>query len=115
MCRHSLSSWRKRLVRESLFADVSDMPNRAGAIVGNEQAAVFGYGDAYGAAPDLAVFGDEAREEVFVATIGVTIVHGDAYNFVAGAVGSAPGAVFCSKSVPVIFLRELFFLTGIKD
>ena len=53
------------------------MPDRAGAIVGNEQAAVFADSDAYRAAPDLAVFGDKAGEEVFVAAVGVAVVHGD--------------------------------------
>ena len=59
-----------------------------GAVVGNEHAAVLGDGDVYGAAPDLAVFGNEAGEEVFVATIGVAVEHGDADDFLAGAVGT---------------------------
>jgi hypothetical protein len=47
------------LVLEVLVADVSDVPTGEGAVVGNEHAAVFGDGDAYGAAPDLAVFGND--------------------------------------------------------
>src|SRR5271166_3576532 len=91
------------------------MPDRAGAIVGDEQAAVFGDRDAYRPAPDLAVIGDEAGEEVFVAAVGAAVVHGDVNDFVAGAVGAVPGAMFRSKGVAVKLLRKLFLLVGIKD
>src|SRR5580658_2035658 len=83
------------------------MPNGAGAIVGDEQATVFGDGDAYGAAPDLAVFRDETGEEVFVTAVGVAVVHGDVNDFVAGAVGAVPRAVFRGESVAVILTGEL--------
>ena len=43
-----------------LLAGVGDVPDAAGAVVGDEEAAVAGYGYAYGTAPDLAVLGDEA-------------------------------------------------------
>ena len=98
--------------RRVLFADVSDVPDGAGAVVGDEQAAVFGDGDAYWAAPDLAVFGDETGEEVFVAAVGVAVVHGDANDFVAGAVGAVPGAVFGGKGVAVILAWETRRLGG---
>ena len=42
------------------------MPDAAASVVGDEEAAVFADGDAYRAAPDLAVRGDEAGEEVVV-------------------------------------------------
>jgi hypothetical protein len=66
------------------------VPDGAGAVIGDEHAAVFGDGDVYGSAPDLAVFGDEAGEEVFVAAVGLAVVHGDADDFVAGSVGTVP-------------------------
>src|SRR5277367_6719378 len=86
----------------ALVANVSDVPDGARTIVGDEQAAVFRNGDPYGAAPHLAVFSDETGEEVFVAAVGVTVVHGDADDFVASAVGAVPGAVFGGESVTVI-------------
>ncbi len=91
------------------------MPDGAGTVIGDEQAAIFGDRDTYGAAPYLAVFGDEAGEEVFVAAIGVAVVHRDADDFVARAVGTVPGAVFRGKGVAVILLWELFFMVGIED
>ena len=59
-----------------LFADVGDVPDRTGAVVRNEHTAVLGYGDTYRASPDLAVFRDESGEEVFVASVGMAVVHG---------------------------------------
>ena len=45
------------------------MPDGAAAVVGDEELAVFGDGDAHWPAPDLAVGGDEAGEEVFVLAV----------------------------------------------
>src|ERR1700679_2284271 len=54
-----------------LFADVGDVPDGAAAVVGYVEAAVVGYGYSHGAAPDLAVSGDEAGEEGVVLAGGV--------------------------------------------
>jgi hypothetical protein len=59
------------------------------------------------AAPDLAVFGDEAGEEVFVAAAGVAVVPGDANDFVAGAGDTVRGATFGGKDVVIILLGGL--------
>src|SRR5271155_202381 len=92
--------------KERSFADVSDVPDGTGSVVGDEQATVFGDGDTYGTAPDLAVFGDEAGKEVFIAAVGVAVVHGDVNDFVAGAVSTVPGAVFGGKGVAVILFGK---------
>ena len=46
------------------------MPDGSRTIVRNEHAAVMRDRDAYGASPDLAVFGNEAGKKVFVAAFG---------------------------------------------
>ena len=98
--------------KERSFADVGDVPDGAGAVVGDEHAAVFGDGDAYGTAPDLAVFGDETGEEVFIAAVGVAVVHGNADDLITGAVGAVPGAVFGGEGVAVILAGNSLFSVG---
>src|SRR5271163_1859650 len=101
--------------KERSFADVSDVPDGARTVVGDEQTAILGDGDAYGATPHLAVLGDETGQEVFVAAIGVAAVHGDADDLIAGAVGAVPGAVFGGEGVAVIGGWKLSFLGWIED
>src|SRR5271156_4417810 len=93
--------------KERSFADVSDVPDRARTVVGDEQAAVLGDGAAYGSAPHLAVFCDETGEKVLEASIGMAAVHRDADDLIAGAVGAVPGAVFGGEGVAVILLGKL--------
>src|ERR1035438_7514941 len=90
-------------IDRDLFSDVGDVPDRAGAVVCDEDAAVFGDGDTYRAAPDLAVFRDESGQEIFVTAISMAVVHGNADDFVASAVCAVPGAVFGGEGVAVIF------------
>ncbi len=78
------------------------MPDGAAAVVGDVEAAVVAYGDADGPAPDLAVGGDEAGEEVVVLAGGVAVFHGDEDDFVAGAVGAVPGAVLGGEGIAVV-------------
>ena len=74
----------------NLFSDVGDVPDRAGAVVCDEDAAVFRDGDTDRPPPDQAVFRHETGEEVFVTAISMAVVHGDADDFVAGAIGAVP-------------------------
>ncbi len=78
------------------------MPDGAAAVVGYVEAAVGAYGYAYGAAPDLAVGGYEAGEEVVVFAGGVAVLHGDDDDFVAGAVGAVPAAVLGGEGITVV-------------
>src|ERR1700735_5629921 len=89
---------RRCLVR-GLLAGVGNVPNAPGAVVGDEEGAVVGYGDADGTTPDLAVGGDEAGEEVFILTGGVTVAHGHANDLIATAFGAVPGAVLGCEGV----------------
>src|SRR5271170_8294437 len=93
--------------KERSFGDVSDVPDGARTVVGDEQTAILGDGDAYGATPHLAVLGDETGQEVFVAAIGVAAVHGDADDLITGTVGAVPGAVFGGESISVILFGKL--------
>lgn len=70
--------------------DVRDAPDGAGSVVCDEQAAVFGYGDADRAAPNLAVFRDKACKEIFVTAICLAVVHRYADDFVTCAVLTVP-------------------------
>src|ERR1035441_11111499 len=55
----------------NLFPDVGDVPDRAGAVVCDENAAVFGDGDTDRPPPDQAIFRHETGEEVFVTAISI--------------------------------------------
>src|ERR1035438_1806408 len=83
------------------------MPDRAGAVVGREHASVIGDGDTYRPAPDLAIFRDETGKEVFVAPVGMTVVHGNEDDFVACTVHTVPGAVLGGEGVAVILFGEI--------
>src|ERR1035437_6508313 len=85
--------------RPLLFAGVGYMPDVPRSVVGDEEGAVFGFGYAYRAAPDGAVGQDEAGEKVLVLAGCVAVLHGQADNFVAGALGTVPGAVFGGEPV----------------
>ena len=83
------------------------MPDGARTVIGHEQGAVAALRDAYRPAPDLAVGGDEAGEEVLVFAGGVAVVHGEADDFIAGSLRPVPGAVLGGESVTLELSREL--------
>src|ERR1700758_1989291 len=80
-----------------LFSGVDDVPERARAVVGDEERTVRSDGDADGTTPDLTVLGDEAVEEVVGFAVGVAVLHGDEDDVVAGAVLAVPGAMLGSE------------------
>ena len=90
-----------------LFAGVGNVPDALGAVVRDEERAVVASGDAYGAAPDFAVRGDEAGEEILVLASGVAVAHGNADDLVSAAVGAVPGAVLGGEGVTGVLGREL--------
>lgn len=61
-------------------------------IVGEIKRSVLANGDADGLVPDLTFAGDESGQKVFIAAVGMAILHGDVNDFVAGAVGAIPCA-----------------------
>src|ERR1700728_1375482 len=61
-----------------LLAGIGYVPDASCAVVRNEHAAVFRDCDTYGPAPDLSLFGYKSREKVFVASVGVAVVHRNA-------------------------------------
>ena len=73
-----------------LFTGVDHAPDTARAIVGYIEVTVRAYGDTYRPSPNLAVLCEEAGEEVLVTSVGTPIVHGDANNLIASAVGTVP-------------------------
>src|ERR1017187_9927676 len=95
---------------KQLLARIGDMPHRAAAVVGNEQAAILGDSEADGTAPDLAVGGDETGEEVVVLAGRATVVHGDADDLIAGAVQAVPAPVLGGEGVAVVAGWEVLFL-----
>ena len=70
----------------ALFARITHMPHCLGGVVRDEERSVSADGDAHRTAPDLAVGCGEASEEVLELASGAACVHGDADDFVAGAV-----------------------------
>jgi hypothetical protein len=60
---------------DTSLTGVRDVPDGAGAVIGNEEKAVTADGDVDGTAPDLAIGGDEAGEEVIVFSGGFAVDH----------------------------------------
>src|ERR1700722_7388911 len=104
----------RRVVVEELLAGVGDAPDAARAVVGDVEGAVVADGDAYGTAPDLAVGGDEAGEEVLVLAGGLAVLHGDADELVAATVGAVPGAVLGGEAVAVVLGGEARLGGGVE-
>ena len=91
-----------------LFAGVGDVPDGAGGVVGDVEGAVGAGSDADGASPDFAIGEDEAGEEVLIVAGGVAgLVERDADDFIAGAGGAVPGAVFGGEDVALVLGGEL--------
>src|SRR6185437_1853614 len=85
-----------------LLAGVDDVPHAARAVIGDEERAVRCDRDTNGTAPDLAVFGDKAIEEVVILAGGMAVLHGDEDDIVAGAVLAVPGAMLGGEGTAVI-------------
>lgn len=68
------------------------MPDGARTVVGDEERAVGSDGDTDGTAPDISVAraDGEAGKEVLVFAGRVAVAHGQADDFVAGALGAVP-------------------------
>src|ERR1700724_1836804 len=89
-------------------ASVHDAPDGVGAVVGYQQRAVGGYGDADRPAPHVSVVDGKAGDEVFVlATGAIGLVQRYADHFVSGADGAISGAMFGGENVSAIFGWEL--------
>ena len=78
--------------------------------------AVVGDGDADWPAPDLAVGGDEAGEEVVVLAGSMAVVHGDVDHLVASAIGAVPTPMLGGEGVAVDSRPgNCSFLRGVKN
>src|SRR5882724_2847209 len=73
-----------------LAGGVRHPPDGAGGVVGDEQGAVMGDGDADRAAPDLAVVDHEAGEEILVFAGRYAVLQQHADHLAAGAAGAVP-------------------------
>src|ERR1035441_8484031 len=93
------SSSRVSFAPTPLLAGVGHMPHGTAPVVGDEQRPVLSDRDPHRAAPDLAVGGDKAGQEVVVLPGGVAVVQGNVDHLVAGAVLAVPAAVLRSKGV----------------
>src|SRR5215471_4016694 len=92
---------------------VGHAPDGIADVVGDEQAAVGGDGEAGGAAPDLRglrAADPKAGEEVLVAAGGPAVLEGYAHDLVAGRLRGVPGTVERHESVAAILDRELLAL-----
>src|SRR3954471_13298862 len=85
-----------------LFAGVDDVPDGVGAVVRDEEGAILGFCNTDGATPDVPVADGEAGEEVFVLASGMAVLHGQANDFIAGALGAVPGAVFACEAISFV-------------
>src|SRR5262249_53335064 len=93
-------------------AAISNSPDDSGAVVCDQECAVFCYGDADGAAPDVSFGRDEAHQKVFVIAGCLAVLHGNANDLVAGSPRPVPGTVFGGECVEPVLFREL--AAGVK-
>src|SRR6266436_3077546 len=85
---------------------VCDPPDRAVAVLRNEERTVMRDGEPNGPSPHLLVADDKPGDEVLIFASGHTIPKTDANDLVAGAFGPVPGAVLGCKTITDIVGRE---------
>src|SRR4051794_22423456 len=95
------------IVAISLLPGVGHPPDRPRAVIRHHQGPVLGHGHASRAAPDVALLGDEAHEEVFVLAGRLAVLHRDADDLVAGATRPVPRAVLGGEGLVAELLRKL--------
>src|SRR6516225_9394787 len=88
-------------------AGIGDAPDRAAAVLGNEQGAIPVDGHTDRPAPHRTVVDDKAGGEILVFAGRHTIFHNHANNFVAGALGEIPRTMLGGKDVAAIVRRKL--------
>jgi hypothetical protein len=93
-----------------LLAGIDNVPNTLCAVVGYKKRAVLSNCNSDRPAPDLTVRCDESGEEIFILSGSMAVVHRDADDFVAGAVGAVPGAVLSREAVAIVGRGKLLAL-----
>src|SRR4029077_1527220 len=88
-------------------AGIGDAPDRAAAVLGNEQGAVAGAGHADRPSPHRTVVDDKAGDEILVFAGRRATLHDHANDFVAGALGSIPRTMLGGKDTAPIVRRKL--------
>src|SRR5271165_5815505 len=86
---------------------VGDSPDRAVAVLADQQRAVMRDGDPDRTTPDSAVADDEAGQEILVFTSRLPILEQDADHLVAGPLRAVPGTVEGGEGLAAIFEGKL--------
>ncbi len=87
-------------------AGVGDAPQRAVAVLGEQQRAVMRRRHANRTAPHAVGIGDEAGDEILVAAVRHAVAQVDPYDFIAGAVAAVPGSVQRHEGVALVVARK---------
>ena len=88
------------------FARVGHAPDGPRTVIGHHQRPILGDGHADGAAPHVAVFGDEAHQEVLELAGRLAVPHRHSDDLVADTAGPVPRAVLGREGVVVVLGRE---------
>src|SRR5205807_1134371 len=97
----------KLLLGGTLCTRVRHAPDAVRTIVGEYQRAVARYGDSDRTAPYIGIIHDEAGDEIFIFTGGLSVRRGDSNDFVARAVGAIPRPMRSHEDIAPIFGRKL--------
>src|SRR6267142_5643828 len=89
---------------------MADAPDRAVAVLGDQQRAVMGDGDPDRASPDLAVIDDEAGDEILVFARRLAVLEADTNDLVAGPLRTVPRAMLRGEGVAAIVRRKIVSL-----
>src|SRR5271167_357194 len=105
----SLTRDSPRSIAQWLLSCVADSPDGLRAVIGYEQRAILGDGDAHGPSPNVAIIHDESCHEIFIFAGSVAgLMQGHANDFIAHANRAIPRAMFSSENIALVFLWELF-------
>src|SRR6516225_9764373 len=103
---------RRFLIRRPLLRScIGHAPNRSASVIGNQQRSVFHYCQRSGASPHLGTMltrHPEARHEIFVTSLRLTVLESHSNNLVARRRRTVPGALKRYECIPAIFCRKLF-------
>src|ERR1700686_1118221 len=94
-------------IRYSLFATPADAPDRAVAVLGKDERAVFRLRHPDRPAPDRRIVDHEAGDEVFVFAGGHAVLHDRADDLVAGARRPVPGPMLGRERAALELGRKL--------
>src|SRR5579863_530761 len=97
---------RLRQLIPGLFASSFNVPDRPASVIHDEERTVLAHCDPHRPAPNSAVLGHKAGQEVVVLATGVTFLRGNEDDLISRPLGAVPGAMLGGEDAPFVFRWE---------